>query len=128
MEICGSNLLNCSTNEYSLLLRVLLNSTVSSSLTPFFFCGCSTKISFSFLFSSISAKSSGLKTHWVRVSQHIFKSCWLSLPPMIRISLTVSWRLDKMVSVARFLDRDPGFVEKGPLTINGFLGSNKQVH
>lgn len=61
IEIYTNNLFNCSTIDYSLHLRVLINSTVSSSLALLFFCGSSTNISFDFLFRSlVLAKSSDL--------------------------------------------------------------------
>lgn len=55
MESCAGNLLSYST---TLLVKVFMNSMVSSSLTLFFFCGTLMEMSFPFLFlPSLSAKS-----------------------------------------------------------------------
>lgn len=78
MDICTGYFFSCSTTEYLLLLRVLMNLEVSSPLTIFFLCGSSARAYFPFLFFSALAKSFGWCTrHGSGHSsefQHLFSS------------------------------------------------------
>lgn len=53
-DICATYFFSCTTIEYSLVLRILINSVVSTSLTLFFLCGSSASASFLFSFSFFS--------------------------------------------------------------------------
>lgn len=82
VEIYTGCFLNCSTTEYLLLLRVLINSAVSFSLSWFFLCGSLARVSFTFIFlSSASFRSFGWYTRPFQVNPLIFKTCLAPLLP-----------------------------------------------
>lgn len=128
MEIYICCFFNWSTTEYSLLLRVLMNSVVSSSLTRFFLYVSSARAFFPFLFLSFkSVRSFCSYTRPVLVTPSISKTCSVLVSPMIKTGFAVGWVAEHIVSQVIFWVKDCGSAEAGPLIMNGFEWSNLQV-
>lgn len=94
-EIYAACFFNWSTIKHSLLLRILINSAVSSSETRFFLCGSSARASFPFLFFSFAYdRSFGWYTRPAPVTPPISKTYSAPLPPMIKTGFAAGWGVE----------------------------------